>query len=46
MNKQRILGWNDCIKTLHDNGILSAKDLVKVWEVTTPKEKQEEYFKK
>lgn len=46
MNKQKILGWNHCIKTLYDNKILSHKGLVKVWQVTTPKEKQDEYFNK
>jgi hypothetical protein len=46
MNKQRIIGWNSCINVLFENKIIDSKDLVKIWQVTTSKEKQEEYFKK
>jgi hypothetical protein len=46
MNIDRINGWNECIDVLYKNGIIDSKDLVKIWQVTTPKQKQEEYFKK
>jgi hypothetical protein len=41
----KIDGWNECIDVLFNNGIIDSKDLVRIWQVTTPKQKQYEYFK-